>query len=149
MTDKVRMFLWNRERLTTIWHDVMCCMAPGNISAIYYYIVDSFFQPGAALASDMTLSSCCTAAYLSWALSAEGAVCPVPAAVCCCCCCVASDCGWVWLRPPKSTLRDLGKALKGPVVPEDDMVRPERDEGQTCQDSPAGSPILWANPLGF
>ena len=76
--------------------------------------------------SEKTLSRCDTAAYLSWWLEPlTGAVVwpTLPA------CCWDRDwgrgCCWGWLRPPKSTLRDLGKALKGPVVPEADTVRPE------------------------
>lgn len=72
--------------------------------------------------SEKTLSSCDTAAYLSWPLELLTGVVVWQAG------CWGWDRDWVrdwgWVRPPKSTLRDLGKALKGPGAPEADTVRP-------------------------
>lgn len=92
-----------------------------------------YFPPVVDDVSEKTLSSCSTAAYLSWVLEPPtgGGVWPTPPG-CCCWCCWDRDwgrgCVWGWFRPPKSTLRDLGKALKGPVVPEADIVRPESEK---------------------
>lgn len=84
---------------------------------------------GAATAggSEKQLSRCDTAAYRSWWLEPppppRGFVRPTLPA-----CCWDREwgrgCWWGWLRPPKSTLSDLGKALNGPVAPEADAVRP-------------------------
>lgn len=94
--------------------------------------------PVVGVVSERTLSSCNTAAYLSEAFepltcAAVVVVCPTPPG--CCCCCWDRDwgrcCAWGWFRPPKSTLRDFGKALKGPVAPEADIVRPGSQKKQT------------------
>lgn len=87
------------------------------------------FLPVVGVVSEKTLSRWDTAAYLSWApeLPTGCVVWLIPAG-----CCWDRDwgrvCSWGWFRPPKSTLRDLGKALKGPVVPEVDTVRPEGEK---------------------
>ena len=110
--------------------------------------------PVVGVVSEKTLSSCNTAAYLSEALEplTGGAVVvawPTPPGCCWCCWCCCWDrdwgrgCAWGWFRPPKSTLRDLGKALKGPVAPEADIVRPGSQRNRLIFSVKTGRCNVW------
>lgn len=65
--------------------------------------------PVTGVLSENTLSSCDKAAYLSWVVE-DGAA--------------ELNVLWVWLKPPKSKLSDLGKDLNG-TPPPVDKVRPK------------------------